>query len=92
VASFITGALIEYLPGKLPLVLRHSVSLSIGAAAIYVPGIYWLSHVTGLDIPAALAVGLYPFIVGDAVKVVAGTMLCMSLSQVPQVWRPPTRD
>lgn len=46
----------------------------------YVPGIPWLMHITGLSFPKAMAVGFYPFIIGDALKSLVGTILAVSLT------------
>ena len=47
-----------------------------GAALIYVPGLIWLSAFTGTEI--ALMAGLYPFVLGDVVKV----LLAVALARV----------
>ncbi|WP_139998496.1 biotin transporter BioY [Paenibacillus paridis] len=46
----------------------------------YIPGIPWLMHVLGFSFPKAMAVGFYPFLVGDALKSLAGTLLAISLT------------
>ncbi|MCL6106228.1 MAG: biotin transporter BioY [Actinobacteria bacterium] len=86
-AAFIAGVLVEYLPRRLPPVARLSVAFTAAAAAVYLPGIAWLSHVTGLSAPVALVKGLYPFLPGDALKIIVAVVLCRSLMQVPRVWR-----
>ncbi|MFA5809271.1 MAG: biotin transporter BioY [Thermoleophilia bacterium] len=89
VASFLTGFLVERLV-RAPGVLRFSLSLTAGAAVIYLFGIPWLSHVAGLNIQLAMVKGLYPFLPGDILKVIVGTMLCMSLmTQFPRIRKMP---
>lgn len=86
-AAFIAGAIVEYLPLRKQSVL-FPVSLTAGAAAVYVLGIPWLANVTGMSIPAALTAGMYPFLPGDSLKIIIGVVLCLGLAaQVPQVWR-----
>ncbi|MGM0880792.1 MAG: biotin transporter BioY [Bacillota bacterium] len=46
----------------------------------YVPGIPWLMHITGFSLPKAMAIGFYPFIIGDALKSLVGTILAVSLT------------
>ena len=42
-----------------------------GMLIIYVAGIPWLKMVTGMTFDKALALGLYPFLIGDALKIAA---------------------
>ncbi len=86
--AFVTGLLVQHLPRR-PQPLRLSISFFFGASVIYLLGVPWLSYTTGLDIGATLAVGLYPFLAGDAIKVVAGILICLNLIQVPHIRRSP---
>ena len=43
----------------------------IGNVAIYLVGVPWLAVALGVDLPTAIAQGLTPFIVGDAIKLLA---------------------
>ncbi|MFA5802778.1 MAG: biotin transporter BioY [Thermoleophilia bacterium] len=89
VASFLTGFLVERLV-RAPDVLRFSLSMTAGAAVIYLFGVPWLAHVAGLNVPLAMVKGLYPFLPGDILKVIVGTMLCMSLmTQFPRLMNVP---
>lgn len=50
------------------------LAMLLGNLVLYAPGLAWLARVVGMD--RALALGLYPFIVGDLLKVlVAASML-----------------
>lgn len=89
VASFLTGFLVERLV-RAPDVLRFSLSMTAGAAVIYVFGVPWLSQVAGLNMQLAMVKGLYPFLPGDILKVIVGTMLCRSLlTQLPRIRKIP---
>lgn len=88
IAAFAAGALAEYMPRSLPDMLRIPVSLAAGGLLLYVPGILWLSSNLDISITAALVAGFYPYLPGDALKVVIATILCASLyQQLPQVRR-----
>jgi biotin transport system substrate-specific component len=50
-----------------------ALALVAGTVAIYVPGLMWLSGFVPAD--QLLTVGVAPFILGDMVKIVLGTML-----------------
>lgn len=46
----------------------------------YVSGIPWMMHVLHFSFPKAMAAGFYPFIIGDALKSLIGTLLAVSLT------------
>lgn len=46
-----------------------------GQAVVFAVGVPWLAAATGMDAPAALAAGLYPFLVGGLVKAVVAAGL-----------------
>lgn len=54
---------------------RAAATMVAGNLAIYACGVPVLMAVTGLDPAAALAAGVAPFLIGDAVKVAAATAL-----------------
>lgn len=53
---------------------KMAVALLIGNVLIYVPGLLWLGQLFGWDQPI-LAWGLWPFLVGDAVKLALVALL-----------------
>lgn len=56
-------------------------ALLTGNVVIFAFGLAWLSHVAGTDLTKTLELGLYPFVVGDLVKLyLAGALL-------PAAWR-----
>ena len=59
---------------------KMAVALLIGNVLIYVPGLLWLGQLFGWDQPI-LAWGLWPFLVGDAVKLALVALL------VPGLWK-----
>jgi biotin transport system substrate-specific component len=66
-AAFVVGWLLER--GWNRGILRVSAAMVLGSAAIYVVALPWLAVLTRLDAPAVLALGFFPFVVGDAIKV-----------------------
>jgi biotin transport system substrate-specific component len=61
-------------------------SFLLGSALIYLPGVWWLQHELHLSYSAAMAAGVYPFLLGDLLKaVLAGALL-------PTAWRLVGRD
>lgn len=67
VASFVVGALIERCKEKT--MLNAFYALATGSAVIYLFGASYLATFVGLK--QALYLGVVPFIVGDALKIVA---------------------
>jgi len=56
-----------------------AAGMLIGNVVLYVPGLLWLAKFTGAD--QAVALGLAPFLVGDALKVALAACL------MPLAWR-----
>jgi len=52
-----------------------ALSALLVSAALYVPGLAWLTAVTPLDLSGAATVGALPFLPGDAVKAVAAALI-----------------
>ena len=60
---------------------RSSVSaMFFGELVIYACGIPWLMHAVGVDVQTALTLGLYPFVVGDTMK------LLLAAGALPLAW------
>ncbi len=76
-AAFIVGWLAER--GWSRDVLRSIMAMIAGEVAIYVFGLAWLSRYVGWG--QVLALGLFPFLIGDAVKLIAAALI------VPAGWR-----
>ncbi len=62
-----------------------------GTAILYLFGTVWFVLVTGMDVMAALAVCVIPFLIGDALKMVAVFVLQGALSQVRHMVRAGSR-
>lgn len=62
-AALVTGLLYEKASKKL-----HVAGLVLSIVAIYGCGIAWLCWSTGMGIPAAVLIGLVPFLPGDILK------------------------
>jgi biotin transport system substrate-specific component len=79
-AAYLVGKLVE--TGWANTLFKSALATLAGAAVLYVPGVIWLgvwASTTGIvpegqtAVQAALSWGLYPFLIGDAVKaVIAG--------------------
>lgn len=58
-----------------------ALAMLLASVAIYLPGVTWLKLSLGLSWPAAVAAGLTPFLIGDAVK------LALAAAALPGAWR-----
>ncbi len=54
-------------------VVTTVAAMTIGMALIYIPGVAWLSTLIGAE--KAIAAGMLPFLVGDAVKIALGALV-----------------
>lgn len=75
-AAFIVGWLAERGWDRRP--LTTALAMLAGSAAIYLFGVSWLAILVGSD--KALPMGLYPFIVGDMLK------LALAMALLPAGW------
>jgi biotin transport system substrate-specific component len=82
------GYLIGYLPAVLVIGLTSEktasmslrvVALVAGAALVYLFGVSWLTIVTGMSVMKAMTVGMFPFLIGDAIKIVAALFIAKAL-------------
>jgi biotin transporter BioY len=53
------------------------LAMVLGNLVIYTFGLFWLCCLTGFN-PMVLTLGLYPFIVGDLVKIILAAILLPS--------------
>lgn len=79
VAAALVGLLAERRQDRA--VLTAVPAMLAGTAVIYVFGVTWLAAVLDADATTALTKGLIPFVIGDAVKLVAAGLL------LPAAWR-----
>lgn len=88
------GYLIGYLPAVYVIgwvaegpdhrLVRDVAAMALGTLVLYACGISWLKVVTGLTWTKALAVGMLPFLIGDAVKIAAAIPIARVLRPVIQ--------
>ncbi|MCB5179145.1 biotin transporter BioY [Streptomyces antimicrobicus] len=61
-------------------VLRTGATMALGSAIIYAVGVPYLMAATGMSLAAAVAAGLTPFLIGDAVKAL------LAMGALPAAW------
>ena len=78
-AVFVIGWLTEKMPFK---TIWHAAALALGCLIVYACGVPWLKMVTGMPFSKALALGMYPFLIGDVLKIAAAIAIARSLKPV----------
>jgi biotin transport system substrate-specific component len=58
------------------------LAMVCGSLIIYACGVTWLKMLTGMTLAKTLAVGMYPFILGDALKIAAAVPIAKALRPV----------
>ncbi|MEV7424295.1 MULTISPECIES: biotin transporter BioY [unclassified Streptomyces] len=62
-------------------VLRTAGTMVLGSAVIYAVGVPYLALSTGMSLSAAVAAGLVPFLLGDALKA------ALAMGALPTTWK-----
>jgi biotin transport system substrate-specific component len=76
---FLVGRMAERLPRRMA---WDVAAMTAGAMVLYVCGVSWLAAVTGLSPAKALALGMAPFLPGDALKIAAGALIARAVRPV----------
>jgi len=80
-AVFIIGIIVEK---TRPRVVFDVIAMICGSIIIYACGVAWLKSLTGMTLAKTLAVGMYPFLIGDALKIAAAVPIAKALRPVIQ--------
>lgn len=73
VGAYVIGTLAK--AKKKPGFFWYALSMTVGAVVIYAFGITQLSIVAKLSIKKAFALGALPFLIGDAIKIIAAALI-----------------
>lgn len=77
--GFIFAALFVGLAYEYTSPIIRIAGLTVGTLAIYICGVAWIVHSTGLGIAVAIAAGVLPFIPGDIIKAAAAYLVARRL-------------
>lgn len=78
-AAYVIGKISERGKG---LVAVDILAMILGTIIIYGLGVSWLKVVTGMSISKAVAVGMLPFLLGDALKIAAAIPITRALRPI----------
>jgi biotin transport system substrate-specific component len=84
------GYLVGYLPAvfvvgifsKYEKTILDVIGMIVATLIIYSIGVAWLQLITGMSFLKALAVGMYPFLIGDALKIAAAVAIVKTIRPV----------
>lgn len=89
------GYLIGYLPtvfiiGKIaqntrPRWMTDVLAMICGTLVLYACGVSWLKMISGMPLAKTLMLGMYPFLIGDALKIAAAAAIARALRPVIRV-------
>jgi biotin transport system substrate-specific component len=81
-AVFVVG----YVSGKGAARISIDIMAMIcGTVVLYACGVTWLKTLTGMQWSKALAVGMFPFLIGDALKIAAAAAIARGLRPIIRV-------
>ena len=69
-------------------VVADVAAMICGTGVIYFFGVAWLKILTGMSLVKTLAVGMIPFLIGDALKIAAAAALAKALRPMLNIGRP----
>jgi biotin transport system substrate-specific component len=78
-AVFLIGAIADRRP---PRMLWDVAAMVLGSAVLYACGVAWLKIVTGTTLAKAAAVGMLPFLAGDALKIAAAAVIAKTVRPI----------
>lgn len=78
-AVFLTGWISARLGRR---VAGDAIAMAAGSLLLYACGVPWLTLVTGMPLAKAFAVGFFPFLAGDAVKIAAAALIARAVRPV----------
>lgn len=81
-AVFIVGYISKKGKGR---VARDIIGMLAGTIFLYACGVAWLKTLTGMPWPKTLAVGMYPFLIGDALKIAAAAAIARAIRPIIRV-------
>ena len=81
-AVFLAGYISEKGAGR---IVADVLAMICGTVVLYACGVSWLKILTGMDWLKTLAAGMFPFLIGDAIKIAAAALIAKSLRPVVRV-------
>ena len=80
ISAYVIGKIIELKKEKN--IFYYFLAGIIGTIIIYIIGVTQLSFVTGMGLKRAVAVGMFPFLLGDILKIIAASFIASKLKPI----------
>jgi biotin transport system substrate-specific component len=61
------------------------LAMICGTIVLYTCGVAWLKFLTGMTWYKTMMVGMYPFLIGDALKITAAALIAKALRPVVRI-------
>ena len=81
-AVFVIGLIAERVQND---VFWEVIAMVCGTVIIYLFGVAWLKRLTHMTLSKTLAIGMYPFLLGDIIKIAAAVPIVRALRPVVRV-------
>jgi len=78
-AVFVTAGISKGLGKKM---YSDLIAMAIGSLIVYAAGVPWLKTVTAMTWGKAFGIGMAPFLIGDALKIIAAAFIAKTLRKV----------
>ena len=78
-AVYLIGLISEKGSGK---ALLDVSAMLVGNLVVYACGVTWLKILSGMTFPKTLTVGMYPFLIGDAIKILAAVPIAKAVRPI----------
>jgi biotin transport system substrate-specific component len=79
---FVTAGISKALGKKMS---ADIIAMVMGSLIVYAAGVPWLKAVTSMSWGKTLMVGMYPFLIGDALKIIAAAFIAKALRPVIKI-------
>ncbi|WP_245742885.1 biotin transporter BioY [Desulfobacula phenolica] len=78
-AVFVTAGISKALGKRMS---ADMIAMVTGSLIVYGAGVFWLKIATAMTLEKAVAVGMFPFLIGDVLKIIAAAFIAKSLRPV----------
>jgi len=83
VSALLTGLIVSRIKGTGPWVyVKVFLAIWLCSLTVFLTGVPWLAHKLSKTLPEALALGFYPYIIGDILKALAATLIVVPIRRI----------
>jgi biotin transport system substrate-specific component len=83
ISALLTGLIVSRIRGTgLWVYVKVFLAIWLCSLTVFLAGVPWLAHKLSKSIPEAMAIGFYPFIIGDILKALAATLIVVPIRRI----------